>query len=735
MGATAAMIAFHPLANLFPLIEGQEFHELAEDIRANGLIDCIDLVRVDDGYQILDGRNRYRALVWLVSTGEVLGDSWGSWSGEALTAERVSNFDDMHLYREAPVESDADALAYVLSKNLNRRHLNDSQRASVAAKIANLGRGGDRSKPPYGGLSVGQAAENLNVSPRQVERARVVHSEGVPEVREALDRGDVPVAAAEKIARLPEQEQPAALEKFLPSGNRSIMSSRREPDGSLDYFPTPPWATRALFEHVLSGGPRRVELASSLAWEPACGEGHMAEVLGEYFAEVIASDIHDYGYGDHVVDFLVCEQLARKDDADWIITNPPFGDNSEAFVLKALDLAQLGVAVFVRLQWLESGGRYERIFRDNPPTQIAFFAERVNLCKGRWEPEGSTATAYIWLVWIKGQSPRPPLWIPPVCRAQLQRPDDAARFTQHPVARTPNSAAPSSHAAEPAAASLASATGEVAAETNSETVASVALATAAGAACSDEIPEAASGTAREAPSTLCEREPVGSDVGTQSAPPTLSEFAALKAISDFCYPRRVEILPEIAPAYIARGLAFTIGGSRDDWSLSDAGWKRLRELEAERRDAEIAERAHLNGAAGHPALDQDPLVPADQGKVSQPVDLVSVDTADTAVPPAERPGSNLPAPALPLDDDELALYRAMKAIIAGGTSELARDLVGRGYLHATPSRLFVTDEGAAWLRSIEDPPPPEPEQVDLEDLLPPAPEPIDLPLFLERTPA
>jgi hypothetical protein len=89
--------------------------------------------------------------------------------------------------------------------------------------------------------------------------------------------------------------------------------------------------------------------------------------------------------------------------------------------------------MFVRLQWLESVGRYENIFAENPPTLIAFFAERVNLCKGRWEPEGSTATAYIWLVWLKHAKPEAPFWIPPGQREALTHPDDAERFTAHPV--------------------------------------------------------------------------------------------------------------------------------------------------------------------------------------------------------------------------------------------------------------------------------------------------------------
>lgn len=217
------------------------------------------------------------------------------------------------------------------------------------------------------------------------------------------------------------------------NGARAIMGSRLEPDDSLDYFPTPPWASRALIEHVL---PQveffRGDIRKQGAWEPACGEGHIAEVLREYFADVAASDIHDYGYGDGH-DFL-CDQV-QFCRTDWIITNPPFGEKTEAFVLRAIDDARIGVAMFVRLQWLETIGRYERLFKDRPPTLIAFFTERVNLCKGRWDPDGGTATAYIWLVWVKGASPRAPFWIPPGRREALTRPDDVERFTAQPVTR------------------------------------------------------------------------------------------------------------------------------------------------------------------------------------------------------------------------------------------------------------------------------------------------------------
>lgn len=213
-------LAFHPYANLFPLIEGQEFYDLAEDIRLNGLHDRIALIMVDGSEQILDGRNRYRALVWLVSTGEVLGSEWGRWSGEPLSIERLSDLCDYGLYCDAPVENDADALAFVLSKNLNRRHMSESQRAMVAADLATLGRGGDRSKAPIGALTDRQAADTLKVSERSVERAKGVKRTAVPGVVEAVRSGDMSVAAAAEIATQPVERQ-AEIAKALtrdPSG-------------------------------------------------------------------------------------------------------------------------------------------------------------------------------------------------------------------------------------------------------------------------------------------------------------------------------------------------------------------------------------------------------------------------------------------------------------------------------------------------------------------------------------
>ena len=106
--------------------------------------------------------------------------------------------------------------------------------------------------------------------------------------------------------------------------SHAVMSQRVEPDDSLDDFPTPPWATRALIEHVLTE--HKPLLRNLTCLEPACGAGHMAKVLKEYFREVGSWDIFNYGYGG-VRDFLTYPY--EESSWDWVVTNPPFNLGEE----------------------------------------------------------------------------------------------------------------------------------------------------------------------------------------------------------------------------------------------------------------------------------------------------------------------------------------------------------------------------------------------------------------------
>lgn len=206
-------------------------------------------------------------------------------------------------------------------------------------------------------------------------------------------------------------------------GSTAVMARRREPPDSLEFFPTPPWATRALLRHVLPSALGGFHICS--AWDPACGEGHMVEVLREEIALVHASDVFDYGRGYAVADFLD-PGTRMSPGVDLIATNPPFRP-ALRFAHRALEQAPV-VALLLRTQWLEGEERYDGLFRERQPMVFAPFVERVPMTKGVWDPKASTATAYAWFVWVRGVAPSAPVWIPPGCRRVLTRRDDAARF-------------------------------------------------------------------------------------------------------------------------------------------------------------------------------------------------------------------------------------------------------------------------------------------------------------------
>lgn len=203
--------------------------------------------------------------------------------------------------------------------------------------------------------------------------------------------------------------------------NRSsaVMQQRSEPHDSLDDFPTPPWATRALCEFLSVLGH---DLSMMSCREPAANRGHMVRPLLESFGHIATSDIHDYGAGYSVRDYLFGPEQ-HWDRTDFTITNPPF-KLAEQFIDRAMRLSRVGCAFIVRAAFLEGVGRYSRLFAVTPPSYVLQFTERVVMHKGRLAPEGSTATAYAWLVWIHDDDADTRLrWIAP-CRKRLERPED-----------------------------------------------------------------------------------------------------------------------------------------------------------------------------------------------------------------------------------------------------------------------------------------------------------------------
>ncbi|SHE67176.1 N6-adenosine-specific RNA methylase IME4 [Kaistia soli DSM 19436] len=214
--------AFHPLANLFPLIEGEAFAELVADIAARGLEDPIVL---HEG-KILDGRNRFRACqaAGVAPRFTIFGlaaepSSFmirAALAGLPLTDHemRLTPIDLGELPADFTVAGvpGADALGYVISKNMHRRHLDASQRALVAARLATMRPGRPSEKAEISAISQREAAEVMKVDRASVQSARAVLDHGASELIEAVERGDIAVSAAADLSALPLEEQRRVIE-------------------------------------------------------------------------------------------------------------------------------------------------------------------------------------------------------------------------------------------------------------------------------------------------------------------------------------------------------------------------------------------------------------------------------------------------------------------------------------------------------------------------------------------
>jgi hypothetical protein len=201
------------------------------------------------------------------------------------------------------------------------------------------------------------------------------------------------------------------------------MASRNPVADGVDFFPSAPWAFRAGAELIL-----RLDPQARSAWECAAGAHHGAHGLRDYFPKVYTSDAYDYGLGDTLYDFT--SDAPPPFSADWIITNSPFGDNVEPFIRRAVARSRRGAAMFLRLGCLAGQARYRLFYEECGLTVVAPFAERVDLRKGCWDPEITSATDYAWFVFAKGRTRQRRgeariIPIPPGTEARLTRPSDA----------------------------------------------------------------------------------------------------------------------------------------------------------------------------------------------------------------------------------------------------------------------------------------------------------------------
>lgn len=194
----------HKFADIFPMIEGSAFEELKKDILENGLQQTI----VTYEGQILDGRNRYKAC------------------SELGITPRFEEYKG-----DKPLE-------FVISLNLKRRHLNESQRAVVASKLATLEKGDNQytASANLRNLSQETAAKMLNVSTRTIQTIKRIEREApqrIKEIESGIKRADEVISELKIEAR---KQLIAEQREAIKNGTHNL------PEGTYEVIVIdPPW--------------------------------------------------------------------------------------------------------------------------------------------------------------------------------------------------------------------------------------------------------------------------------------------------------------------------------------------------------------------------------------------------------------------------------------------------------------------------------------------------------------
>lgn len=168
-------------------------------------------------------------------------------------------------------------------------------------------------------------------------------------------------------------------------GARNYALEERQ---SEDFYATHPSAA----EDLLRVYPSIMDI-----WEPACGQGHLAKVFDRQGKLKRATDLYDRGYGVADIDF----RLESYRHEGWIVTNPPY-KHAQAFCEKALELASQGVAMFLKIQFLEGKAR-KRFYETYPPSFVYVYSTRqVCAMNGNFERYAkANAMCYAWYIWDK----------------------------------------------------------------------------------------------------------------------------------------------------------------------------------------------------------------------------------------------------------------------------------------------------------------------------------------------
>lgn len=169
-----------------------------------------------------------------------------------------------------------------------------------------------------------------------------------------------------------------------------------------DFYPTPPYATKALLEK---------EQFSEYVWEPACGDGAISKVLTDFGYRVYSDDLYDYDYGTSGHDFLTVSEPQGWKSPYSIVTNPPFKLAIE-FMERALSWKNCEkLALLCKLAFLEGQERSVKL-EQSPLHYVWVFRKRLQLTRNGDAYKNGGMIAFAWFVWEQGYTGSPKIgWI------------------------------------------------------------------------------------------------------------------------------------------------------------------------------------------------------------------------------------------------------------------------------------------------------------------------------------
>ena len=192
------------LANAFPMLTGEAFTELKEDIEKHGLVRRIVL---DHKGKIVDGRNRWKACQEI------------GWSLEESNLERLPAGTDLR--------------HYIWSTNGARRHLTVDEKIAAFRTLWPKAKRGGQPKEGAQTATVDKVAEETGASKRSVQNYDLVTDNCPPEIQDAVSSGLVSSADALAVANCPVPSQLKWLEEKRAGLASSLKAAMNWADADL----------------------------------------------------------------------------------------------------------------------------------------------------------------------------------------------------------------------------------------------------------------------------------------------------------------------------------------------------------------------------------------------------------------------------------------------------------------------------------------------------------------------